>query len=1051
MPRFPHLLRSARAVDFASLCEQCKLESAGPFCLSNFIPSQMSSSSSATIGAVAAASLAVDAALPPLRPLRCLLIDNYDSFTYNLVHLLALLTRTTPLVRFNTASWSEVSALIRDQAVDCIVVSPGPGNPHVEKDFGVCQQVYTDASLYAVPILGVCLGLQGQCSTGGGLVRPAREPLHGRLSALEHDGRGLFEGIKQGVQVVRYNSLVADAATLPKHLEVSAWARWEDGTDKTEREIMGLRQIAPCPSSASSSSASSSSSSPASIPLRESVQFHPESICTEHGRRMLHNFFRQVVEDKERREKAGEKIRWSEEEQSAPRSAPPVSEGKAENAQPLPYTLLWQKLPFFVDSEQAYLALHAPSSASSSAASPSSSFWLDSSKVEYGRSRFSYMGDNSGPLSYSLSYSITDPLAVRLKYPPAAAAAHAEREEECALQRGEEIWKFLEKKLESRNASLIESRNASLMQLLPSTAAGSAAPSSASSPTSSPLPFNFEGGFVGYIGYAMKKLCTPDSLPPIHLSFAPAPLPADHPSSASASAAAASVQASEASRVPDLAFMFADRLLVFDHQKSEAYLLCLCETESDPSWAASIYWGREWMKGMKNKLQRIHSAATAAAASASAASLFPTLTPSSSSSVSPLSSPLPSISLHSSWFHSEAQYLHAIRQCLGAIKAGESYEICLTNQLDMRVDATASAADNGAAEIRSIKPLDYYRVLRQVNPAPYAAFFQLRYADFSFSSTAASVQPASDRPLHASTDSWHIACSSPERFLQVDRLRCVESKPIKGTLPRGASCEEDQALRLQLEQSTKDFAENLMIVDLLRNDLGRVCEFGSITVPKLMDVESYATVHQLVSTIRGQLRNGSGDAQQLSSSSSSSAYASSRCSTWDLIEAAFPPGSMTGAPKLRTCQILSSLEEENPLVSEGSALSTSKGGDCSSSASAPCPVQSRSRERGIYSGCIGWIGINGGMSDLNVVIRTAIIHETRTTSPAASPSSSSSSTTTAAAALSPPLVTASTHFRIGAGGAIVYLSNPDEEYQEVLLKTKALVNAINKAAQALSK
>lgn len=217
-----------------------------------------------------------------------------------------------------------------------------------------------------------------------------------------------------------------------------------------------------------------------------------------------------------------------------------------------------------------------------------------------------------------------------------------------------------------------------------------------------------------------------------------------------------------------------------------------------------------------------------------------------------------------------AAYLERVRECLELIAAGESYEICLTNKLLLESDMPA---------------LDYFRRLRQFNPAPYAAY--LRFGDIE------------------------IACSSPECFLRIDPQGQVESRPIKGTLPRDRDPRE-------LTTSERFRAENLMIVDLVRHDLSRVCEVGSVQVPRLMEVESYATVHQLVSTITGQLRP---DATAV-----------------DCIRAAFPGGSMTGAPKKRTMELLRRLEPD---------------------------------ARGIYSGSIGYLGFDGS-ADLNIVIRTAV-------------------------------------------------------------------------------
>lgn len=233
---------------------------------------------------------------------------------------------------------------------------------------------------------------------------------------------------------------------------------------------------------------------------------------------------------------------------------------------------------------------------------------------------------------------------------------------------------------------------------------------------------------------------------------------------------------------------------------------------------------------------------------------------------------------------SRERYREDIEACKRWLRAGDSYEICLTNRV--------------AAET-TVAPLDLYRALRRANPAPFAGF--LRFGELA------------------------VLSSSPERFLAVDRDGWAESRPIKGTVRRGASLAEDARLADALHAGERFRAENVTIVDLMRNDLGRVCEVGTVGVPELMRVESYETVHQLVSSVRGRLRGGLGAA--------------------DAVRACFPPGSMTGAPKLRTMEILDELEGE---------------------------------ARGVYSGAIGWFGCCGAC-DLSVAIRTIVLDRGRAT------------------------------------------------------------------------
>ncbi|QLY33360.1 aminodeoxychorismate synthase [Nocardia huaxiensis] len=695
--------------------------------------------------------------------MRTLLIDNYDSFTYNLYQLIAEVNGSEPMVVRN----DEVGSLdeLELASFDNIVVSPGPGRPDVARDFGISAAVIADARL---PLLGVCLGHQGIVIAAGGSVVRAPEARHGYPDLITHDGRELFDGVPQGFRAVRYHSLCA-ATPLPEDLEVTASS--PDGV------IMGIRHR---------------------TRPQWGVQFHPESIASEYGQALLRNFAALTAAhwDTHPRPERATVTR------PAGPATQPISRETAREAQTVEYRVEHTVIERAVDAEAVFLRLYHDSE---------TAFWLDSEHVEPGLDRFSFLGDASGPLAEVVRYRVgSGEVSVE--------SAAGKR----TVPGG--VLDYLSGELRRRRIEFPD------------------------------VPFDFAGGYVGYLGYEMKADC----------------------GAATAHRAA----------TPDAQWVFADRLIVVDHEAGRTHLLALAESES----AAAV---QDWLTATRAIVETL-----------------PTwenppdlLLRTEERAVAPLLT------------RGRERYLADVAACQEQLHAGESYEICITDSAYLPADTDG---------------LSVYRTLRRCNPAPYAAF--LRFGELE------------------------VACSSPERFLKLDRSRTVESKPIKGTAPRGQTPVEDERLAAELARSPKTRAENLMIVDLLRNDLGRVCEVGSVHVPKLMAVETYMTLHQLVSTVRGTLRP--------------------ELDVIDCLRACFPGGSMTGAPKLRTMEIIDELETE---------------------------------ARGIYSGTIGFLGL-GGTADLNIVIRTAVRHDGR--------------------------------WRVGAGGAIVLDSDPDDEYHEMVWKAAAALRAL---------
>lgn len=717
-----------------------------------------------------------------------LLVDNYDSYTYNVFHLLAAACGEEPIVVHNDmVSWR---ALERWD-FDAIVLSPGPGHPARWHDFGVCADILRSSE---IPVLGVCLGHQGLGHVLKATVTYAPTVMHGRLSPVKHTGEGLFAGIPQDFEVVRYHSLAVSGSLGDEGREI-AWT--SDGV------VMGIEH--------------------ATRPLW-GVQFHPESICTEYGHQLLKNFYALAQERKPKRARR------------LNRPSVPPRRCKRRSAGDSDMRLLSRTLEGEPNAELLFERLFGKEDFA---------FWLDSASTSTKLGQNSYLGSSMGPNRLVFEYDVEHGILTRHD----AAGVFKENGS---------FFQVLDRELEDR----------------------------AIEPPQDP-DHGLVGGFVGYLGYELKADCGATN--------------------------------AHSSDVPDAVQMLANRVIAVDHVRGCTHVLAVAKGNEPEA--------QQWLEETERELRE--------ALAAKPAGLSPTGTPTPSeretrdalaakqAELTPNGTPIPPPKDQVVFRpgRGREQYLADIARCQSALGAGESYEVCLTDQI--HTDAEPD-------------PWTLYRGLRRSNPAPFAAYLKL--------------------------GELAVVSSSPERFLSVDRERKVMARPIKGTAPRSPDPEQDEATRKELAEDEKTFAEHLMIVDLLRNDLGRVCEVDTVRVPELMVIEQYTTVHQMISNVVGTLEPGRG--------------------AIDCVRACFPGGSMTGAPKLRTMEIIDDIERE---------------------------------ARGVYSGAIGYFGLDG-VVDLSIVIRTIVMRS------------------------GPPARTT-----IGAGGAIVMQSDPQEEFEEILLKARAPMAAIAKA------
>ncbi|KAI8060368.1 ADC synthase [Gongronella butleri] len=897
-----------------------------------------------------------------MQPLRTLIIDNYDSYTFNLLQLMA---NQVVVIRNDQFEWPEFSTNVLPY-FDNIIISPGPGRPDRASDFGICTpllqaQMDPMQPQHHRPIFGICLGHQGLGHIFGGKVIHAPRIMHGRMSQVHcHAPEGaalgsIFQGCRESFWAVRYHSLVVDPSTVPACLLLTATCAENDADIQALRHAHYLSDDTTTHDGKSSrhhflpAVACASTEQwhtvmgfqHATLPLW-GVQFHPESVSTEHGATMITNFMQ-------------ESCKWMSQTgrpfntdglppfiraQSVVQAPADAVVSAIERIQ-APYRWQLQVMrSHWVDPEYLVEEL-----LNGDMADPNihvrSIAWLDSSRKSSPYSQTSILAvDPVVTLRYSTLHR-----QVYLQYRDGHATTHK-------LDPKDTFFDYVSRWMRATgNVSMhVLSRGGDGLD-----------------DASDVSRFAFQGGLVGYFGYEMKResmegYATPDA------QQCQCDQHNGNNERVDGHSCCACVDE------PDAAFHFVDRFWVFDHAARRSYVCAL--TSDDPNASALAFAAatelqqpflavpsaedaRQWLnssnQAILQTLQAQHRRRLA--------DDYVHLTPASSTCTTPIPSAAgggatmalpPQLADLLAPDTQHQDYLQSIQQAVDAIKEGESYEICLTTRFRLAID------DHTPRDLWKM----YTRHLRKNNPAPFSAMIQFN-------------------------DDFCLLSSSPERFLKVEK-GIAEMKPIKGTAARclqcvcdhtdapcdfGLQCEqrqliEDERRKQCLWEDVKERAENLMIVDLIRNDLAQVCDPASVQVPKLMFVESYEKVHHLVSTVRGSLLPN--------------------VHSVDALKKCFPPGSMTGAPKLRSVQLLDELEHQKP--------------------------------RGVYSGCLGYISLTGDM-DFNVVIRTAVaandtIHQR-------------------------------VNLSVGGGGAITFLSDPEQEWKETLLKTKSVAPSVKEYLDSL--
>jgi para-aminobenzoate synthetase len=821
-----------------------------------------------------------------------LFIDAYDSFTNNIISLLTTaLSASVRVIHIDSPGFETDNAL-RDELshYDAVVCGPGPGNPTNEKDVGLMNRIWKLSDEDMIPVLGICLGFQSLCLAFGGKIYCLKEGLHGIVRDIHYIGedrwkdkykpsKELFDGV-DNLRATLYHSLQVD---IGQH-SISK-GEWEDRMWDSPSQANCLQPLAWAETHAGDMAVLKDDRILMAVRHRVKpfwgLQYHPESICTnEGGERVIKNWFTLAQQ-------------WSKKERNKLRNSSLIQGKLPTRESLLGEAQRWRalrrlrgpatRLPCF----EGHAALNCLRRRYTSRTInlPDYVSVPDIFEAVQGRQTEHILLESSnayvegvGSKEVRGRYSIIGvdiDNALKVEYHVGGKHAIVSTP---PLEMDGATGMLHER--HARTSTLPpEKQQPRVEQHLPLESYGGIWQLLADVIERRDIGIEespFWGGFIGYTTYELG-LEGIEISPDKNLSYRP------HDR-------------------PDLCFVWVTRSLVIDHVKKKVYVQQLVKDET-----SSDFWLREMVSSLRHLFQLPTTGVEKRQGEANASAHL-------SAQQKPFVTP-----------PNDHAYESKVLYCQEQIREGESYELCLTDQTHVtlpRIDSTCNP-QRGLAESRSEVPngslsnkrssgasitraWSLYKQLRKSQPAPFGAF--LRLGDATYVS------------------------SSPERFLKWDAAGRCELRPMKGTVKKSSTV-STLAQAEALLQTPKERAENLMIVDLVRHDLHGICGPGNVTVPRLMVVEEYASVFQMISVVEGQIPNIGKSGLIVREDYGGMLR---RYSGLDVLAASLPPGSMTGAPKKRSCEILRKVEGH--------------------------------KDRSLYSGVVGYFDI-GGRGDFSVNIR----------------------------------------------------------------------------------